>query len=224
MEYYQYICKSVDDTESSADNGSESADVERGTDESNEVYLSTIHRAKGKEFRNVVYLNLSQEDQKTQKAQSIEEERRVAYVGATRPKDDLLITFPNTKPCDFLLEISLNPRFKAMKNEELKHKHMATTRRLEREQFTLKQLELKKDSFATRFSELVKQQPGNGPSWLAALRWKFQRRRINKLQGKIEHLDMQIVKHFETVIHPLKNDLGEIEEEQNTRTAVGMKG
>jgi ATP-dependent exoDNAse (exonuclease V) beta subunit len=223
MDYFQHICQSVDDNENSVEDGFEGAVLEKGSDESNEVYLSTIHKSKGKEFRNVVYLNLSQEDQKPKQAQSIEEERRVAYVGATRPKDDLLITFANTKPCDFLREISLNPRFKAMRNAELKHKQMASTRRLEKEQFTVRQLELKKDGYAARFSELTKQELGKGPSWLSALRWKIQSRRINKLQEKIEHLDLQIRKHVENVIKPLINDLGEIEEEQNTRTALGME-
>jgi DNA helicase-2/ATP-dependent DNA helicase PcrA len=223
MDYYQHICQSVDDQESSADNDFESPVLEKGTGESNEVYLSTIHKSKGKEFRNVVYLNLSQEDQKPQQAQSIEEERRVAYVGATRPKDDLLITFSNTRPCDFLLEIALNPRFEAMKNEELEHKHMASARRLEKEQFALKQLRLKKESLAARFSELTKQQWGQGSNWISSVLWNIQNRRINKIQRRIEHLDLQFRRHSETTIHPLVNEIAEMEEERNTRTVIGMK-
>jgi superfamily I DNA/RNA helicase len=73
------------------------------------VFLSTIHKAKGKEFSNVVYFDLSQPD--TRIAQE-EEERRVVYVGATRPKDDLLITFMQSKPSPFLNEIALNPELK----------------------------------------------------------------------------------------------------------------
>jgi DNA helicase-2/ATP-dependent DNA helicase PcrA len=220
MDYYQHICKSVGDRESSADNDSESAVPEKGTDESNEIYLSTIHRAKGKEFRNVVYLNLSQADQKPQQAQSIEEERRVAYVGATRPKDDLLITFSNTKTCDFLLEISLNPRFKAMKDEELKHKHMASTRLLEKERFTLKQLERKKEGLDARFSELTKQPLGKGSNWIASMFWNIQNQRINRIQGRIEHLDLQIRRQLDTTIHSLVHEIAEMEEERNTRTVL----
>jgi DNA helicase-2/ATP-dependent DNA helicase PcrA len=223
MDYYQYICQSVDDHESSADNGFESAVLEKGTDESNEVYLSTIHRAKGKEFRNVVYLNLSQEEQKPGQAQSVEEERRVAYVGATRPKDDLLITFPGTKTCDFLREISLSPRFKAMRNEELKHRHMASTRQLEKEHMVLKRFEMRKDGFVTRFSELTKQQSSKGSNWLSSVLWNIQNRRINKIQGRIDHMDLRIRRQLETTINPLVNELAEIAEEQNMRTALGMK-
>jgi DNA helicase II / ATP-dependent DNA helicase PcrA len=223
MDYYQYICTSMDDNQSRGDHGVEPAASEKRDDERNEVYLSTIHRAKGKEFRNVVYLNLSQADQKPQQAQSMEEERRVAYVGATRPKDDLLITFPSTKTCEFLLEISLNPRFKALKNEELKHKHMAYRRRLEKEQVVLKHLELRKDGFASRFSELTKQQSSQESSWFTSVLWKIQNLRLNNIQAKIEHIDIQIRKHLETLIKPLVNDLREIEEEQSMRTALAMK-
>jgi hypothetical protein len=153
----------------------------------------------------------------------MEEERRVAYVGATRPKDDLLITFPSTKTCEFLLEISLNPRFKALKNEELKHKHMAYRRRLEKEQVVLKHLELRKDGFASRFSELTKQQSSQESSWFTSVLWKIQNLRLNNIQAKIEHIDIQIRKHLETLIKPLVNDLREIEEEQSMRTALAMK-
>ena len=223
MEYYQYICQSVDDNEMFGDDDSESAAPEKSDSERNEIYLSTIHRAKGKEFRNVVYLNLSQLDQKPQQTQSVEEERRVAYVGATRPKDDLLITFSNTKASTFLQEIALNPRFKVMSNEELKHKHMTFMRRLEKEQFALKQLELKKEGLAARFSELTKQQSGTGSSWVSALLGNIQNRRVNKLQSRIEHTDLQIRRHLETTITPLVNELAEIEEEQNTRSALEAK-
>jgi DNA helicase II / ATP-dependent DNA helicase PcrA len=223
MEYYQYICQSVDDNEGSGENDSEASALENRENESNEVYLSTIHRAKGKEFRNVVYLNLSQEEQKPGKAQSVEEERRVAYVGATRPKDDLLITFPDTKPGNFLLEISLNPRYKAMRVEELKHTHMTRTRRLEKEQRALKQLEQKKDGFAARFRELTKQQLGSGTGWFASVLFKIQSRRINRIQARIEHMDIQIRRHLDATIKPLVIELAEIGEEQNMRTTLGMK-
>jgi hypothetical protein len=110
-----------------------------------------------------------------------------------------------------------------MKNEELKHKHMADTRRLEKAQFVLKQLELKKEGLAARFSQLTKQQWGKGSNWLSSLRWNFQSRSINKLQGRIEHMDLQIRRQSETTINPLVNEIAEMEEERNTRTALGMK-
>ena len=83
------------------------------------VYLSTIHKAKGKEFKNVIYFNLSKTDANSNKAQFVEEERRVAYVGATRPKDDLLVTFSSAKPSEFLKEMALNPNFEKIEDDEL---------------------------------------------------------------------------------------------------------
>jgi hypothetical protein len=36
-------------------------------------------------------------------------------------------------------------------------------------------------------------------------------------------MDLQIRRHLETTINPLVNDVAEMGEEQNTRTALGMK-
>jgi ATP-dependent exoDNAse (exonuclease V) beta subunit len=223
MDYYQSICQSVDENKTNGEDNPESPAREKSEAESNEVYLSTIHKSKGKEFRNVVYLNLSQAEQKPGQAQSIEEERRVAYVGATRPKDDLLITFPSTKTCDFLREISLNPRFKAMKNEELKHRHMASARQLEKEHMVMKRLELRKDGFVAWFRELTQQQSSKGSNWFASMLWNIQSRRIDKIQRRIEQMDLQIRRQLEMTINPLVNDIAEMGEEENTRTALGMK-
>ncbi len=60
LEFFQFIRKSIADQSSDGENTSANGTSEREAANSNEVYLSTIHRAKGKEFRNVVYFNLSQ--------------------------------------------------------------------------------------------------------------------------------------------------------------------
>ena len=67
----------------------------------------------------MVYFNLSQAAADPKQAAFIEEERRVAYVGATRSKDDLLITFASTKPSEFLWEIALNPKYRELDEEDL---------------------------------------------------------------------------------------------------------
>jgi ATP-dependent exoDNAse (exonuclease V) beta subunit len=190
--------------------------------EKNEVYLSTIHKAKGKEFQNVIYFNLSQAEQNSQKAQFIEEERRVAYVGATRAKDDLLITFSSSKPSDFLMEISLNPKFKALKNEELKQKHASSMRRLEKERAGLKEIQARKETCVTLFNELLKQQ-FKGPVWFSTILSTVQNWRINHLQAKIASIDQHIKEHVETTIDPLLYQLSEMEAEENIRVALGMK-
>lgn len=73
------------------------------------VVLSTIHASKGKEFQHVAYFNLA--DTEFANAQGEEEERRVTYVGLTRAIDSLLVTAPQEKYSDFLLEASMNPEW-----------------------------------------------------------------------------------------------------------------
>jgi DNA helicase-2/ATP-dependent DNA helicase PcrA len=223
LEFYQSMCKSMDDQDGNDENNAEDKVSKERDHAENEVYLSTIHKAKGKEFQNVVYFNLSQAEHNSQKAQFTEEERRVTYVGATRAKDDLLITFSSAKPSDFLMEISLNPNFKAFKNEELKQKQAACTRQLEKERTLLKQMEARKSIFAAQFNELTKQPIHKGPNWLSMLLWKIQSRRLNKIQEKIARIEMQIKRQIETTINPLVDKLCEIEEEGNIRTELGMK-
>ncbi len=223
MDFYQHICKSIDDQDNEQDHGPQKGMSGKKDHENNEVYLSTIHRAKGKEFQNVIYFNLSQADQKQKQGQSIEEERRVAYVGATRPKDNLLITFSSTKPSDFLLEISLNPKFKAIKNEQLKRMHASCKRRLEKEQMVSKQMEAERDRSAVLFHELTGQQSLKWPGWLDGLMSKIQSWRINNTEEKFERLDSQLKNHLETTIVPLLHTRREIEEEECTRDSLGMK-
>jgi superfamily I DNA/RNA helicase len=95
LDFYQFVCKSIDNEE--LEPQVNPGDDRNGRDE---VYLGTIHRAKGKEFPNVVYFNLSKTGAASEKLR--EEERRVAYVEATRPKDSLLITFSSAKPSEVL--------------------------------------------------------------------------------------------------------------------------
>ena len=222
LEFYQHICQTVDDRDGEEESSPEDQAPKKREHAENEVYLSTIHKAKGKEFQNVIYFNLSQEEQNSQKAQFIEEERRVAYVGATRARDDLLITFSSAKPSEFLMEISLNPKFKALKNEELRQKHVSSTRRLAKERAILTQIQTRKEACAALFNELLKQK-FKGPAWFSTLLSKVQNWRIDQIQARIESIDRQIKKHVETIIDPLLYELGEIEAEENIRAALGMK-
>jgi DNA helicase-2/ATP-dependent DNA helicase PcrA len=223
LEFYQSMCQSMDDNDGDDETNVENKVLKKRDHEENEVYLSTIHKAKGKEFQNVIYFNLSQTEHNSHKAKFTEEERRVTYVGATRAKDDLLITFSSTKPSDFLMELSLNPEFKAFKNEELKQKYAAYTRQLQKERTLSKQWEARKSILAAQFHELTQQPSYKGPNWLSMLLLKIQHRRLNKIQGKIERIEMQIKRHFETTINPLVDRIRAIEEEGTMRTELGMK-
>ncbi len=79
------------------------ADIDTVNKDDNRVLLMTLHSAKGLEFANVYlsgledgifpsYMTIISED-----PEEIEEERRLAYVGITRAKEDLTITYAKAR-------------------------------------------------------------------------------------------------------------------------------
>jgi DNA helicase-2/ATP-dependent DNA helicase PcrA len=221
LAFFQFFCKSIADQAGDAEKDSgDTAGPERGAGNGNEVYLSTIHRAKGKEFRNVVYFNLSQMATDPRQATFLEEERRVAYVAATRPKDDLLITFASTKPSEFLWEIALNPKYRAMEEDDLKRGITSSTLRLERAKVILRQLEAKKEEEIGFFRELTRIEFGQLPNWLRWLLNKIQLWRIDRALARIETIEQQIKTHKEGEIVPLEWEIHGLQEEQAMRAAL----
>ena len=168
----------------------------------------------------MVYFNLSQTAADPKKADFIEEERRVAYVGATRSKDDLLITFASSKPSEFLREIALNPKYKEVEDADLKSGITSTGLRLERAKVVLKHLESKKQNQIAFFRELTKTQSGRRPAWLRWLLDKIQLWRIDRALARIEDADRQIKAHKEETIGALERELHAMEEETNMRAAL----
>jgi ATP-dependent DNA helicase UvrD/PcrA len=222
LEFYQSICRSIADNDSSSDNAFEMENSGKRDHEENEVYLSTIHKAKGREFQNVIYFNLSKTDSNNKQTEFVEEERRVAYVGVTRPKEDLLITFSSNRPSSFLMEIALHPRFKTVDNAELKRSSASRRRQLGKEQMIFEQMKAEKGAAATLFNELTQQKASQGPAWLQGLIWKYQNWRITRASERIERLDVKVKRHMETVLGPLSGELSEIEEEDTMRTVIGI--
>jgi ATP-dependent exoDNAse (exonuclease V) beta subunit len=212
-DFYQFVCKSIDNEEPEPQASHD--DDRNGKDE---VYLGTIHRAKGKEFQNVVYFNLSKTGAASEKL--LEEERRVAYVGATRPKDSLLITFSSAKPSKFLAEIALNPKFDGLEAEELERKSDSVKLRLKRENVKLQQIELQKKKLVVQFEYLTEALLVEKSAWLLHLNWLFANWRIQKTQEKIEVLNQRIRKQIEAVIRPLEIELGDLEEEIKLRNTI----
>lgn len=72
----------------------------------NNIYLTSIHRAKGREYKNVIILNCSKSNMPNYKNKNIEEERRVFYVGLTRGIDRVYLIEREDmgSPSPFLLE------------------------------------------------------------------------------------------------------------------------
>ncbi|NCV77405.1 MAG: ATP-dependent helicase, partial [Actinobacteria bacterium] len=69
------------------------------------VTLSTLHGAKGLEWEKV-YLVGASETTLPWKGESLEEERRLFYVGITRAKETLVLSYAG-KPSPFLREAGL---------------------------------------------------------------------------------------------------------------------
>ncbi len=202
------------------DNGQDSAEDADQIQKTDQVFLSTIHKAKGKEFRNVVYFDLSQPD--TRIVQE-EEERRVVYVGATRPKDDLLITFMQAKPSQFLNEIALNPELKPLAFEKLEREMAKSRQGLERESQRLARLKTRRDKNAAECERLIAEKPANLPGWLEELAWKIQDWRIVQAQQSLDKIDMQIDAQHAQRITPVREKIAALEEEIRLRDALGLK-
>ncbi|MBV8588349.1 MAG: ATP-dependent helicase [Verrucomicrobia bacterium] len=78
------------------------ADTEYSTaqeEETERVTLSTVHQAKGLEWRAVFVIWMTDgmfpSSRSLQKLEAVEEERRLFYVAVTRAKDELYLTFPS---------------------------------------------------------------------------------------------------------------------------------
>ncbi|MGB7872853.1 MAG: UvrD-helicase domain-containing protein [Anaerolineales bacterium] len=209
-DFYEFVCNSIDDSETDSTN----TDIAR-----DEVYLGTIHRAKGKEFQNVVYFNLSKNGTFSEKIRE-EEERRVAYVGATRPKDSLLITFPSAKPSIFLSEICLNPKLKGITDEYLERWSASTKMRLKKERMKQGQLELYREKQVARFEKLTEGHTSDKAALLLRLTWLIANWRIRIAQEKIESLNKRIRTHTEKVVEPLLVELNDLDEEIKLRKAI----
>ena len=74
------------------------------------INITTVHKVKGNEYKNVIYFyNRNKGD--------IEEERRIFYVGVTRPKESLLIISKEVD--EFIEEYSLNEELASINNKKI---------------------------------------------------------------------------------------------------------
>ncbi|MCK9616686.1 MAG: UvrD-helicase domain-containing protein [Lentimicrobiaceae bacterium] len=92
----------------------------------NEILISTIHKTKGNEFKNVVFFNLAHNG-KIIGLNEQEEERRVCYVGITRAIESIFISAPLGNYSNYLPEILKNPKFTTddiQKINEIKNEHI----------------------------------------------------------------------------------------------------
>lgn len=101
------FCQLVTD---SLQNEHSSALTTIGAIQDDAVHLTTIHRTKGNEYPHVIYYNLS--SRVTENRNTLEEERRVAYVAVTRAIQSIRITAPKKDYALFLDELLIDPALK----------------------------------------------------------------------------------------------------------------
>ncbi|MDQ0148513.1 DNA helicase-2/ATP-dependent DNA helicase PcrA [Eubacterium multiforme] len=101
------------------ENVKEEIEMSKNKTDEDRVLLSTIHRVKGMEFKNVFLVNCNEDTIPHISAgeDNIEEERRLFYVGITRAIDNLYIIAPKTKGGKFK-EVSRFIKETEFKNEE----------------------------------------------------------------------------------------------------------
>lgn len=211
--FFRFICASQPEMKESALNATSNQETD-----ANQVFLSTIHKAKGKEFKNVVYFDLSQPDSRII---GEEEERRVAYVGATRPKNDLLVTFQTGNPSPFLREMSLNPKYKTFDPEALERALAKSQRMLEREQRVLARMQTEREQVVAQFKSLAAASP-KVPAWFNSLVWKLQDWRTTQSQAHLEKLEAAMQSRRARHLSPLIEEVNELEEESRLRKALLM--
>ncbi|PJZ69461.1 ATP-dependent DNA helicase [Leptospira perolatii] len=86
--------------------------LEASSETEEPLTLSTIHSAKGLEFDSVFLLNVTEGSFPSSKSQkNIEEERRLFYVGITRAKKDLNLTYPQTSTSRLGVQFNRLSRF-----------------------------------------------------------------------------------------------------------------
>ncbi len=212
--FYQMIDKaSKDETETENDDAQHR----------DEIVLSTVHKSKGKEFENAVFLNLSQEKRK-KTAFDIEEERRVAYVGITRAKKRLLVTFITTQPSQFVKEMALNPEFSQKSNTSLRSYEAKTKFEILKLENELKIINHKKNALISKFPELQGGEmklPTSFNFINRLLLWIYQKRLSSAFKkfGLLEEESSELITQH---INPKKEEIIRIQTEINFRGILGQ--
>jgi len=84
-------------------------DVAETEGERERLVLSTVHQAKGLEWRAVFVLWLAEGRFPSSRAEDIEEERRLFYVACTRAKDELVLCHPYVARDRYRIDVILEP-------------------------------------------------------------------------------------------------------------------
>lgn len=154
------------------------------------VLLSTIHKAKGNEFKNVAYYNLVSRVTSKATETEIEEERRVSYVGVTRPKKSLIVTSQKGEISLFVKEFFLNPKYYGLRKEELE----AHISNLEAEVNTIKvnlhQIDDQINELTTKYPEL-KGEYAKTTGWFKAVKQYIRQVSVNSALNRHKKINVK---------------------------------
>ncbi|MFH1177264.1 MAG: ATP-dependent helicase, partial [Acidobacteriota bacterium] len=84
-------------------------DVAADTGEHERLTLSTVHQAKGLEWRAVFIIWLAEGRLPSARAEDVEEERRLFYVACTRTKDQLYLCYPMVSRDRYRVDVITEP-------------------------------------------------------------------------------------------------------------------
>lgn len=166
------------------------------------VVLTTIHKTKGNEYKNVAYYNLSSKVIEKATETKLEEERRIAYVGVTRPKKSLIVTTQKGGVSPFVREFFLNPKLSNLSKQGIQDKIGALDADLNVFKVELKQFDEKINELTTKYPELkgecieinglfkkIKQKLRNKSVNVALNKYKQYNEQKNEIYEKVKLLD-----------------------------------
>jgi DNA helicase II / ATP-dependent DNA helicase PcrA len=184
----------------------------------NEVHLSTIHRSKGREFKNVAYFNLSP---LSKGSADFEEERRVTYVGVTRAISSLAVSFnQGTRYSQFLSELMLNPGLASMSVPQLKARQSGLDSERLRSSAALARLESSRARLLSEYPELHgESKPLRFSSLLTEWRLRRRERAVESKILEMERLGAERLKH-ESSVEAVDEERSQIAREIETRTLL----
>jgi DNA helicase-2/ATP-dependent DNA helicase PcrA len=188
---------------------------EEDDDESDKVILTSIHKTKGNEYKNVTYFNMTRKATDRATELEMEEERRVVYVGVTRSQKGLLITSQKSELSPFLREYFLNPEFSETGNQQLEEKKRIIQTRINVVNSNIKQLDEQISDYISKYPELEGRNIViNG--WFKGIKRKLRNKNVQTALRKVEELHNQKNQMIGN-ISASKNELWDFEEEMKYR-------
>jgi DNA helicase-2/ATP-dependent DNA helicase PcrA len=172
------------------------------------VNLTSIHKTKGNEYEHVAYYNLTSRVTEKATEDVLEEERRVTYVGVTRPKKSLIVTSIKNEISPFIKEFFLNPKYKGLQDQELRNKLASMNFNIIYNNQSLKNLDIQTKDLVAKYPELVGQ-PIKLTGWFKGIRQISRQIDVDKALKEYNELNTKKIDIFKKnpVITTEKSDV-----------------